>query len=67
MYAVSSPDFYAFLLHCVAVADCYAAVLLTVKIVGDAKRRADFVLAAVAFADRARVVKFDAKSSWTAR
>ena len=49
------PD--ALLLHGVAVADGHAAVVCGIKVVGDAERRADLVLTAVALADGAGLVK----------
>ena len=47
---------YANLLHGIAVTDCYAAVVFGIEIVCDAERRADFVLAAIALADRACLI-----------
>ena len=51
----------ALLLHRVAVAHGHGVVLERVEVDGDAERRADLVLAAVATADRPRVVEVDVR------
>ena len=52
-------DRHSDLFHGVAVADGHGVVFLSVEIDGNAERRADFVLAAVAFAAAAGLVVVD--------
>ena len=47
----------SYLLHSVAVANCYAVVLNRVEVIGDTKRCTDLVLAAVSLTDRACLVE----------
>lgn len=54
-------DLHTLLLHAVTVADGNAAVIFTVKVIRDAERRADLILAAIALADGTRIVKVNGK------
>ncbi len=58
-FGYDAPDFFhgdAFLLHCVAVAKGYLAVIKRVHVYGHAEGGPDFVLSAVEFADGGGVV-----------
>ena len=50
---------YANLLHGIAVADCYTAVVFGIEIICDAERRAYLILAAIAFAYGACLIIID--------
>lgn len=54
-------NLHTLLLHAVTVADGNAAVIFTVKVIRDAERRADLILAAIALADGTRIVKVNRK------